>query len=155
MRHRSDQSLRHLKVFYTVLLSLFSHSLWVLAFCCGLWCSSKTQRESSLSFWTDSLSLSLSYWIYLPLFGQVLVSVFLPLLNLFAPVFFFFFHFIRRCVTIMLVKCWWVSFFFFFKCIDSILICEFMLLSCESYLLSGVDGVVWCGVRVGIFELGK
>ena len=46
-------------------------------------------------------------------------------------------------------------FFFFFKCIDSILICEFMLLSCEYYLLSGVDGAMWCGVRVGIFELGK
>ena len=83
------------------------------------------------------------------------MSVFLPLLNLFAPVFFFFF---TLSVGVSLL-CWSsvgeCLFFFFFKCIDSILICEFMLLSCEYYLLSGVDGAVWCGVRVGIVELGK
>ena len=60
-----------LKVFYTTSLSSLSFSLLIFGFCsfvveCRLFCF---ERESSLSFWTDSLSLSLyNYSIYLPLF---------------------------------------------------------------------------------------
>ena len=92
MWRRSDQSLRRLKVFYTLLLCSISFSLLIFEFCCGLWCrlwsETERERESSLSFWTDSLSLSLyNYSIYLPLF---------------------FFYFIRWCVTVLVSWCWWV-----------------------------------------------
>ena len=76
-----------LKVFYTTSLSSLSFSLLIFGFCsfvveCRLFCF---ERESSLSFWTDSLSLSLyNYSIYLPLF---------------------FFYFIRWCVTVLVSWC--------------------------------------------------
>ena len=78
--------------YFTLYFSLFSllvFGFWRFAVDCGA-CLRLRERESSLSFWTDSLSLSLSHWIYLLLFGQVFVSAFLPLFNLFALFFFFF-----------------------------------------------------------------
>ena len=120
-----------LKVFYTTSLSPLSFSLLIFGFCsfvveCRLFCF---ERDSSLSFWIDSLSLSLyNYSIYLPLF---------------------FFYFIRWCVTVLVSWCWWVCFL--------VLNLSNWLLLCESYLLSGVVGVMGLcgGVRGGIFELGK
>ena len=94
MQRQSDQRLQRLKVFYTLRLCSLSFSLLIFEFCCGLWCElwSETERERkcSLSFWTDSLSLSLyNYSIYLPMI-------------------FFFFDFIRWYVTMLLNWCWWV-----------------------------------------------
>ena len=45
----------------------FSLNLWVLLICCGVWTVLFWERERSLSFWIDSLSLSLyNYSIHLP-----------------------------------------------------------------------------------------
>ena len=105
-----------LKVFYTTSLSSLSFSLLIFGFCsfaveCGLTGLFYSKRESSLSFWTDSFSLSLyNYSIYLPLF-------------------FFFFYLIRWCVTRLVSWCWWV-------CLLVLNLSDWLLL-CESYLLSG------------------
>ena len=45
----------------------FSLNLWVLLICCGVWIVLFWERESFLSFWIDSLPLSLyNYSVYLP-----------------------------------------------------------------------------------------
>ena len=112
--------------YFTLLLSF---SLLIFGFCsfvveCGLFCF---DRESSLSFWIDSLSLSLyNYSIYLPLF---------------------FFFFIRWCVTMLVSWCWWV-----FLLVLNLSDCS----SCVNLICwVGVDGAVWCGAKGGIFELGE
>ena len=111
----------------------FSLNLWVLLIYCGVWTVMFWERE--LSFFLNWFSLFKSLWLF----------------NLFAPVFFFFFfYFIRWCVTVLVSCCWWV-------CLLVLNLSNWLLL-CESYLLSGgrwSHGAVWCGVRGGIFELGK
>ena len=97
----------------------FSLNLWVLLICCGMWTVLFWERERSLSFWINSLSLSLyNYSIYLP-----------------PPPFFF--YFIRWCVIMLVNWCWWV-------CLLVLNLSDWLLL-CESYLLSGGrwGHVVW------------
>ena len=55
--------------YFTLYFSLFfSFNLWVSLICYGVWTILFWERESSFSFWIDSLSLSLyNYSIYLPL----------------------------------------------------------------------------------------
>ena len=133
----SAQPLRPPSRYFTLYFSLFfSFNLWVSLICYGVWTILFWERESSLSFWTDSFSLSLyNYSIYLPL------------------LFFFFLLYPLVChsvgqlvlVSLSFSVLWFVNL-------------SNWLLLCESYLLSGGrwgHGAVWCGVKGGIFDLGK
>ena len=119
-----------LKVFYTTSLSF---SLLIFGFCsfaveCGLFCF---ERERALFLFELILSLSLyNYSIYLP------------------PFFSFFFFTLSVGVSL----CWSIGVGeFVFKCWIYLISSSCVNLICWV----GLDGAMWCGVRGGIFELGK